>query len=73
MISLTFHCSGCDSTAEGTDTISRKLERVSENFCRKLPWNVEEVAPEGWIADDPYTGATYCPECWADIMAGVER
>ena len=28
---------------------------------------VEDLAPEGWVPWDPYTCATYCPKCWAEI------
>ena len=67
-ITVTFQCTGCFRTEPGT-TI---LQRGCWSFTgREVPKRgVEDVAPEGWIAFDPYTGCTYCPECWAWIENG---
>lgn len=29
---------------------------------------VKDLIPEGWQGLDPYTGMTYCPTCWAEII-----
>jgi hypothetical protein len=28
--------------------------------------------PAAWVMSDPYTGCTYCPDCWAEITADEE-
>ena len=53
-----FECDGClDGKTEG---------------LKWLSWNdqIQDIAPEGWIAFDPFTGCCYCPSCWEDIMSG---
>lgn len=64
---VTFRCGGCDAKAEGTSFISRENMEIMVNFYQRRPWNVDEVAPDGWVASDPYTGCCYCPTCWAEI------
>jgi hypothetical protein len=29
--------------------------------------------PAAWVMSDPYTGCTYCPDCWAEITADEEK
>lgn len=55
MIVAAFACSGCFATAEG----ARPLRDGD---------TAATVAPDGWIAHDPFTSATYCPVCWAEIL-----
>lgn len=55
-VTVKFSCGGCDATAEGTTFLRRKLEQVSVLMARRLPVDVQAVAPEGWVAFDPYTG-----------------
>ena len=54
MATVKFVCSGCDAEAEGTTHLHRR-------------GSIQDVAPDGWIAFDPYTGCCYCPKCWKDI------
>ena len=68
MIEVIFKCGGCDAKARG------HLRREFRSFNGKgWGWGryhettAQEVAPEGWVAFDPYTLCTYCPECWASI------
>ena len=51
---LTFDCSGCFVTVERIRLGARDT--------------IQGVAPEGWVAFDPYTHCTYCPKCWAGIV-----
>ena len=72
-VSLT--CCGCTAAVSGLrlgiihDELPRRhaagMEWVSERRQ-----TVEEVAPDGWMPFDPYTNATYCPDCWASIVGG---
>ena len=70
MIKVIFECGGCDATAEGR--LWRKFRSFSGRsygFGTYHTTTPQEAAPEGWIAFDPYTQVTYCPDCWADIGA----
>jgi hypothetical protein len=70
-VHVEFRCGGCDAVASGTRFITRPKEKVfgggRGGFYRTLPWDVDDVVPEGWVASDPYTGCCYCPKCWAEI------
>ena len=74
-VQVTFHCGGCDATAEGTAPL--RVEFVSfsgrgHGFGQVRPRNtVEDVTPKGWVAYDPYTYCTYCPTCWTEIQCPV--
>lgn len=50
-----FACSGCTAKASGI-----RLLRANES--------VQDVAPVGWRAYDPWTWVTYCPSCWTEIL-----
>ena len=75
-MSVTVHykCDGCDAEAEGTDRLRvefRSFSGRSHGIGRVVHVNtVKDVAPKGWVPFDPYTHATYCPECWAGIVGG---
>jgi len=65
---LIYECGGCDATAEA------HMERHFDSFNGKGygfgKWREDrpqDVAPDGWIAYDPWTSCTYCPACWAEI------
>lgn len=69
-VTVQFECGGCFKTATGTRWLERRF--VSWNgkgygFGNYVYDKPQDVAPEGWIAFDPYTGCCYCPECWASI------
>jgi hypothetical protein len=69
-VRVIFGCDSCDAKAEGV--LRRRFEGLSGR-----PWGVgkyitdtpDDVAPEGWVAFDPYTSCCYCPACWASILA----
>lgn len=68
MVKVIFQCGGCDAKAEAH--VSRQFVSVSGRsygFGSYVEQKVSDVAPKGWIAFDPYTSCTYCPECWASI------
>lgn len=69
MITVIYNCGGCSAKAEG------QLKRTFQSFSGR-PWGfgvyrettAQEAAPAGWIAFDPWTGCTYCPTCWREII-----
>ena len=66
-------CDGCFETAE-TERFKRDFASFSGRsygFGRFIETTPEDlVKPTGWVLMDPYTGCTYCPKCWAEIMDG---
>ena len=71
-VRLLLECSGCDAKAEGTGRLRRKFVSFSgrdHGFGYWVVQDPEELTPEGWVMFDPYTNATYCPTCWAEIEA----
>lgn len=74
-VRVRFVCDGCHKTEDGTEPLRtefRSFSGRSWGFGGSVPVNaVKDVTPEGWVAYDPYTYATYCPECWADIERGL--
>ena len=76
MIDLTFRCGGCDASVTVHNAIRREFHSFSGRgygFGTYHDTKIEDVAPEGWVAFDPYTQATYCPDCWAGIEREVHR
>ena len=73
MIKIIFNCGGCDAIEDAwlkrtfTSITGRRYGIGSYHYDTP-----QEVAPEGWIAFDLYTGCTYCPSCWAEIQATPE-
>ena len=73
-MSTTIHmrCGGCD--AEKEVPICRTLQSFSGRgygfgaYHTPTLDKVTEVT--GWVWADPYTGCTYCPECWKEIDSG---
>ena len=68
MITVKFECGGCFKTEEA----QMKRQFVSLNgkgygFGSYHTDSIDEITPEGWIAFDPWTQCTYCPECWESI------
>lgn len=74
MITLIFQCGGCFE--EASALLGRTFISVTGRpygFGRWQTDNVADLAPEGWVVFDPYTQATYCPECWAGIETRSEK
>lgn len=73
MIDVTFNCGGCDASVTVRNAIHRRFVSISGRSYGIGRYHVtqfEDAAPAGWVAFDPYTQVTYCPECWADIEHG---
>ena len=72
-VTVTFACGGCNARAEGSTPLRKRFLSVSgrDYGIGSAVWDVgvEDVVPDGWIAFDPYTYCTYCPKCWAEIIA----
>jgi len=70
---LWLSCDGCHAETKSDKYLRRRFHGVSGKshgfgtFEYDLPQN---IAPDGWIVFDPYTGCTYCPTCWAEIKDG---
>jgi len=72
VITVKFNCGGCDKTVDGTTFLSSHFHGITGDSYGFGHWKndkAEDVCPEGWIAFDPYTRGTYCPECWAEIIS----
>lgn len=67
-------CGGCDEQVEiGPLLINNRFHGFNGKDygfgVYHIEWpNLEALAPEGWVAFDPYTQCCYCPECWASIV-----
>ena len=70
-IKVIFECSGCwNKTAEGVDYVKSRFHGISGKGYGFGQWVVDDIAdlaPEGWVAFDPHTQCTYCPDCWESI------
>lgn len=71
-VALTYECGGCDAKATAEACLVREFTSVSGRDYGIGQWATVwpdeiELAPEGWLASDPYTQRTYCPACWAKI------
>jgi len=75
-VQVLFECGGCSATAKGTHWLTREFVSVSGrsygigSYHYSTP---QDVAPDGWIAFDPYTGCCYCPSCWSEIKDGPHQ
>lgn len=75
-VTVHFSCGGCDAETKGTTFLRRHFDSINGSGYGFGNWRLDtpqDVAPEGWIAFDPYTGACYCPTCWADIEGTDEQ
>lgn len=69
-VTVKFSCGGCFKEADGTTFLRRNFITGTGKSYGLGYWQndkPEDVAPEGWVAFDPYTGCCYCPECWGEI------
>ena len=68
-VRVIFECDGCPSKTEArlkSEFVS--ISGRSYGLGRRIEQKASELAPDGWIAFDPYTGCCYCPTCWQSIM-----
>lgn len=70
-IKTIFECGGCLKKEDGKSPQSRFLSLTGKGYGlgSYVEDKISDLAPEGWIAFDPYTQCTYCPECWDEIEA----
>lgn len=69
---VTYECDGCDAKAAAR--LRSEFVSVSGRnygFGKHVEDKASDVAPEGWVPFDPYTGCCYCPTCWQSISSGV--
>lgn len=73
-VTIQYACGGC-RRAETINAGLIQREFVSLNgkgygFGKWVTPTVdfEAHAPDGWLAFDPYTQCTYCPDCWDSIV-----
>ncbi len=75
MINIEFACGGCDRKETITNAICKTFTSItgkSHGFGSYTTTKIEDICPDGWIAFDPYTQCTYCPDCWKEIADHVE-
>jgi hypothetical protein len=73
MITVTFHCGGCDAVAPAIRPIYRNFEGITGKpyGFGKYVWETpEQIKPEGWTAAD-LIGATYCPKCTKELETPI--
>lgn len=76
-VTVCYTCGGCHK-AKGVDVgiINRDFESFTGRGYGFGQWRTPTIdfeahAPEGWIAFDPFTQATYCPGCWESIVNDI--
>ena len=71
-VTLTYSCGGCNAKADGVRPMRREFRSFSGMTYGfgVATWadTPETLAPKGWMASDPWTYCTYCPECWRSIV-----
>lgn len=71
-VNITLSCDGCFKETGPYQLPHRQFQSFNGKGHGFGIWNtpsIEDIRfPEGWIYSDPYTGCTYCPECWNDII-----
>lgn len=78
-VTLTYACGGCDAVeVVEIDRLSSRFHGFNGQEHGFGHWQNETVdaeahCPEGWMAFDPYTRCTYCPECIEKIWPDPEE
>lgn len=69
-VRVKFKCSGCFTETEffSIKKIFTSFSGRDHGFGTYRTESIEEKAPDGWVAYDPHTQCTYCPDCWKEIM-----
>lgn len=70
-VTLLLRCNGCDAQVETAPWRCEYVPIGPTNFVQRRTPDVQTIVPDGWQMWDPYTLATYCPECWASIEGGT--
>ena len=76
-VRITLSCDGCH-VETGPHTVPHRQFRSFNGKgygfgVWQHPTLDDAPFPEGWVRSDPYTGCTYCPECWAEIEAPTSQ
>ena len=68
-ITITIECDGCGAKVPG-GAIRYEFRSFSGRAYGfgSVHQVVEMKVPDGWVVPDPYTYASYCPDCWAEIQ-----
>ena len=68
MITVTFHCGGCNATAQGKKSLGRHFEGTHGNygFGAHVYDTALDVVPDGWLYPC-IIGCAYCPACKAEL------
>ena len=71
-VKITLSCDGCHVETGPHRLPHREFNSFDGKGYGFGVWNnptIDNVQfPDGWIRSDPYTGCTYCPKCWAEIV-----
>lgn len=76
---LKYSCGGCDKTEEvQVPRLGSRFHGISGGESGVGRWvneraDAEAHCPEGWMAFDPYTRCTYCPDCVEAIWPDPEE
>jgi len=65
-VTVSFACGGCYATA-GPFLYTHQYNPPRNGMVKSWLPPIATLAPEGWVAFDPYTNCTYCKECWKGI------
>jgi hypothetical protein len=71
--SLHLKCDGCDAEIHTAPIRTEFVSFSGRGYgfgVRHMPDIDKAVEPTKWVWSDPYTGCTYCPECWKQIENG---
>ena len=69
-IKVKYACDGCHIEADAATWPRRHFHSINGKGYGFGHWsfdNFNDIAPEGWVPFDPYTGCCYCPKCWDEI------
>lgn len=68
-VTITYSCGGWRAAR----WIATAPQICEGGFVTKRAPSIPDLAPEGWMVYDPYTGCTYCPTCWDSIENDLDE
>lgn len=75
-VEITLSCDGCFVETGPHRLPRREFQSFSGKGYGFGVWTkpgLDDVKfPDGWLYSDPVSGCTYCPNCWASIVAESE-
>lgn len=76
-VEVDYSCGGCDAHEKVKAWVKNEFRSFSGRdhgfgtyHLTEMKDVIDSTCPEGWIAFDPYTQATYCPKCWSELVEG---